>query len=282
MLGLAGIGAGGLIGTRFLGSPDLGAGARPESDADAMAPCADLDRLLSLPGGASGQARALDFLVRAIEQAPDLYGRRSLLEARWDEGRQLWDAVTTDSTGPDLALIVGPSQTEATELLPLTPVPPPPLADFLADEAALLEAWSDVGPDGLDGFDPGVEDMTRRLVAKLLAAAGLKEAAQAILNILDGAGYLWLLGQAIDERNGRLLLELIEEVLDFLLSRKFLSELAEEVGERQARRLVGGIAGRFLPALGWALFITQLIWAFAEQVDLEWFRDLLDGGESEP
>ena len=224
------------------------------------------------------------FLARAIHDAPVMLGRGDLLAERWDEAHTLWSAASrlVGESELGLGLLVEPTRPDGlAAAIPLgLPAVPTELPRFLEDERSILRDWQRVSSEGWASFDASVEDTGRKVLAKLLAAAGIKEAAQAVLGILDESGYLWLIGQAIDLRDGRMLLRLLTEILDFMLGRRFLQRLANEVGEREARRLIGRLAGRFLPYVGWGLFLAQLLWAFAEQADVGWLRDAL--GETLP
>ena len=278
LLALFGLGSvGATVRTRL--PTDQGQGLAASGPLDrAQAWPADLDTA-GLLGWLDFQHQVGDYLARAIAESPTLFGRGDLLSQRWDEGLALWQtgARLVGESDLPLGLLIESSQPDGVAAAIALPAPQPlaELPDFLADEQVILLQWQAFPSNGLATFGDPAADTGRKLFAKLLAAAGIKEAAQAIIGILDEAGYLWLIGQALDLRDGRMLLRLLTEILDFMLGRRFLGRLVTEVGEREARRLIGRLAGRFLPYIGWTLFLAQLLWAFAEQADLGWLREAL-------
>ncbi len=104
-------------------------------------------------------------------------------------------------------------------------------------------------------------------VGKILGLLGLKDIWQAGLEILEGEvpALMTALGEAAAARNWSALRELFALLFDFLLSLRFFNALKAKIGEVAARKIIGKLAAKFVPLLGWAVLIGQLIWGLAEE-----------------
>jgi hypothetical protein len=150
----------------------------------------------------------------------------------------------------------------------------PSYADFVAAEDAardeILQAMPDF-PQGVEPFTLNAMEQEESVdwLAKLLAALGVGHAALAFLEALKDVGFWATLKQLIAAtRQGlwRTVRRLLRRLLELLLSKKFLTALANRVGSTAlAKRLAALIGSRLLPWIGWALVIGAFIYAIAKQ-----------------
>jgi hypothetical protein len=115
--------------------------------------------------------------------------------------------------------------------------------------------------------DAQSESGIAKWIGKLLAALGVKDVWEAILDVLetDNPELLRELGEAIAQRNSGRIKTALGRILRFFASRPFFKALAKRIGEKEAERVVGKILSKFVPFLGWAIFIGCFIYAIFEE-----------------
>lgn len=142
-------------------------------------------------------------------------------------------------------------------------------AEAATASAAILAECPQFGTLYLQGFVNaiGPPEEARGILAKILTLFGVKEAYQAIIEILEAeqAALMEQIGQAARSRNWTLLRKLLKQLLDYIISNAFYQKLKDKVGEGVARKILGKILARFLPVIGWVVLIGSLIWAIAEE-----------------
>ncbi|HTQ30899.1 MAG TPA: hypothetical protein VMI53_06785 [Opitutaceae bacterium] len=109
----------------------------------------------------------------------------------------------------------------------------------------------------------------RKWIAKIFALFGFGEIFKAIIDVLEAdAGSALLmanLGKAIAEASWSLLKKYLKILIELIFSKPFLKKLAEKVGESVLAKVLGKVFAKFVPFLGWALLIGQIVWGIAEQ-----------------
>jgi hypothetical protein len=116
--------------------------------------------------------------------------------------------------------------------------------------------------------EPGTEKGTRHWIGKLFCCLGFGELYKDFLGVLEAeqGSLLELIALAFRKREWSLVKVLLKKLFSFLMSLAFLRKLVEKVGETAAAKLVGKIAAKFVPFVGWALLIGSIIWGVAEEV----------------
>lgn len=192
------------------------------------------------------------YVEAAIERASSIAGNSGALSERFNTGRQIFIAAQERLRDLvyDISLAGFPVGLET---------PPVTFSEFLSLEQTNLAALN--GTSGM--ASQAAADLARKAMAKILAAFGVGEAAEVFFALLDLE--LKQLGTAIAAKNWRAAARVVGVILQTMVSRAFLVLLGERIGVAKAGRLIAKIAGRFVPFLGWALIIGQLIWAFGEE-----------------
>jgi hypothetical protein len=115
--------------------------------------------------------------------------------------------------------------------------------------------------------EPGTEKGARHWIGKLFGCLGFGEAYKDFLGVLEAeqGSLLEFIAVAFRKREWSLVKVLLKKLLSFLMSSAFLKKLAEKIGETAAAKLLGKIAAKFVPFVGWALLIGSIIWGFAEE-----------------
>jgi hypothetical protein len=202
---------------------------------------------------------SLDFLDRAINEAWSIYGQRDVLTQRWEEGRGYFAQMQEQAAALGLAMNIVVDDTLAPEdgTFAIDFVTPLPTVDeFLANEDVNLAELQKAGP----------ADNVRKVIAKILGLLGIKEASQAIFEILGEEGLIAVLDAAIKSGSLKAIGAAILKILEKMITKAFLKKLAEKIGIKAAAKIVGKISARFVPFLGWALLIGQLLWGIGEQI----------------
>lgn len=184
------------------------------------------------------------YVQKAIADASSISGDRNLLHQQFREGRYIFikaqrrlRAFDYDITLPD-----GPVDLNT---------PPITFAQFSSFEQINMAALT------------GEDDTVRKILSKLLALFGISEFAEVFAKLL--AADLGALGTAVIANNWRLVTTLFFKIIDSVFSKAFLTLLGENIGAKAAAKLGAKIASRFLPFIGWALLIGQLLWALGEE-----------------
>lgn len=117
------------------------------------------------------------------------------------------------------------------------------------------------------GEEASTFEAIREWVAKIFAALGVKEAYQAMLEALESQAPRLMeeLGRNIATKQWRAVTNILKSLFRIFTSGPFLRKLAEKIGVRAASKLIGQIAAKFVPFLGWALIVASLVWAVAEE-----------------
>jgi hypothetical protein len=105
-----------------------------------------------------------------------------------------------------------------------------------------------------------------RALSKIFAALGIGEIYSAILELLE-QGWKELmeeLGRNIVTKQWRAVKEVIKKILRIVISEPFRKKLIEKVGVSAASKVLGQVAAKFVPGLGWVLIIGSIVWALAE------------------
>lgn len=144
--------------------------------------------------------------------------------------------------------------------------------DFI-DEKTLIAAALEIAIPDIEAAFPVFfvafeADIGREVLSKFLAALGVKEVAQGLIETLETLHPTLIeqLAKAVNARRWGLVKKLLERLLNVVRSKKFYTTLASKVGETAARKAIGKIAAKFIPIFGWALLIGSFVWAIAEEV----------------
>lgn len=202
---------------------------------------------------------SLKYLDQAIVEAPGIYGQREVLAQHWEEGRTYYSQTQAQLLvlGFQLQQVVDPDVEPIDGVFPVDLVTPLPTLDvFLADENAILVNLQPVAA-GMD---------VKKVIGKLLGVLGIKEASQAIFELLDEDGLIKELDDAITARNMKKIGEVLKKILEKFVSKDFLRRLGNKIGAKAAAKIVGKVTARFIPFVGWALLIGSLLWAIGEQI----------------
>jgi hypothetical protein len=144
---------------------------------------------------------------------------------------------------------------EAAHLLALT-------GGLASNSHEMHEALS-VGRISLDeGFD-------NILVSKLLAALGINDGIAGFADTLkEMCGKLCKKASTqVDAGEYKKAAKTLGKILDKVASKKFAKKLADKIGRKLAGKILAQFASKFVPIIGWAWFISALLWAIIEQ----WF-----------
>lgn len=206
-------------------------------------------------------AASIDYVDRAVRYGQLGISNWAYFNERWEEGRRLFDAMRTTMATDGIALtqtvlIEGQSFTFPLEYnlsLPTT-------EQFVQDEIDIFyrtgEAHLALAVNRTNPADWG-----KVAVIKILSVLGAKEVSTAIYEVLSETGWLdpRLWGRREAPRT-------LERLLNWMLRNpEFRRRLAAKIGAAAAARVIGKIAARFIPVLGWALLIGALLWACYEQ-----------------
>ena len=229
-----------LVSGMGLGLPILGGGngfskALPPSTDDDDTQAANDIRLIALTHA---------YVNDAISNASSIAGCSEALNQHFDDGRSIFimaqqrlAALDYDITLPD-----GPIDLVT---------PPETFTDFSNFEQINMAALS------------GESDAVRKILAKLLALFGISDFAEVFAKLL--AADLEGLGAAALAQNWKLVTRLFFKIIDSLFSSAFFTLLGEQIGAKVAAKLAVKIAAKFLPFIGWAILIAQLVWALGEE-----------------
>lgn len=202
---------------------------------------------------------SLGYVDRAVTEGPTIYGQRDILAQRWEEGRTYYSQIQAElsSLGFTMQQVIDPDIDPVDGVFPVDLVTPLPTLDvFLANEDAILV--------NLAGAQASLD--ARKAIAKLLGILGIKEASQAIFELLDEDGLIKELDDALSARNMKKVGEVLKKILKKMASKEFLRRLANKIGIKAAAKIVGKITARFVPIIGWAVLIGSLLWAIGEQI----------------
>jgi hypothetical protein len=144
--------------------------------------------------------------------------------------------------------------------------------DFIDEKTLIATAFAIAIPDIKAAFPVFLvafqADVGREVLSKLLAALGVKEVHQALLETFEAVGGTLVedLGKAVRAREWGRVRTLLIRLLNLVKSKKFFQTLASKIGETAAKKVIGKVLARFIPFVGWALLIGSFVWAVAEEV----------------
>lgn len=120
-----------------------------------------------------------------------------------------------------------------------------------------------------EGFAGGAADTAWTVVKKILGALGVPAAhigaVKAVLQEMAGND-LNALVRHVKARQFSQAREPLKKILNVMRSKTFLSKLGKRIGVKAAGILATKIAAKFVPIVGWAVLIGQLVWAFSKQI----------------
>lgn len=61
-------------------------------------------------------------------------------------------------------------------------------------------------------------------------------------------------------------MKVVRKILERFIDRSFLDRLGRRIGSEALKRLLAKIGARFIPFVGWALFLAELLIAILEQI----------------
>lgn len=189
-------------------------------------------------------ALADTYVQSAIAGASSISGNVDLFHQHFKEGRSIFIMAQRrlDDLGYNISLPDGPIDLDT---------PPITFAEFSNFEQINMAALTGEG------------DTPRKILSKILALFGISEFAEVFSKLL--AAEIEGLGTAVLASNWRLVTTLFFKLIDTVFSRVFLTLLGENIGAKLAAKLAAKIASRFLPFIGWAILIGQLLWALGEE-----------------
>ena len=206
-------------------------------------------------------AASIDYIDRAVRYGQMGISNWAYFNERWEEGRKLFDAMRASMATDGYALTQTVLIEGQTFTIPLDyNLPLPTVDQFVQDEVDIFYRTANAHLAlAVNRANPA--DWGKVALSKVLAALGLKDVSTAIFEVLSEAGWL-------DPRlwGRRELPRTLERLLNWMLRNPaFRRKLAEKIGAAAAARVIGKIAARFIPVLGWALLIGSLLWATYEQ-----------------
>jgi len=189
-------------------------------------------------------ALADTYVQSAIAGASSISGNVDLFHQHFKEGRSIFIMAQRrlDDLGYNISLPDGPIDLDT---------PPITFAEFSNFEQINMAALTGEG------------DTPRKILSKILALFGISEFAEVFSKLL--AVEIEGLRTAVLASNWRLVTTLFFKLIDTVFSRAFLALLGENIGAKLAAKLAAKIASRFLPFIGWAILIGQLLWALGEE-----------------
>jgi len=205
-------------------------------------------------------AQTIDYLDRSLRYKELNQGNWKHFVARWEEGRKLHDALRANAQALNITsthtLILDGEKFE----FPMGVKSLPTAEQFFADE---MEIFYRTNRAHLTAINNRTSPREAGIVAvtKLLSLFGLKDISAAIFEILEADG---LLNPDLWTRKN--LPKTLERLLKHLISTDFIKKLGQKAGKQIAKKVVGEIAGRLVPFVGWVLLVSSLIWAIYEQV----------------
>jgi len=205
-------------------------------------------------------ARAIDFVDRAARHGERRTADWNYVSERWEEGRQLFDTMRASVAADGLSLtrtVVINGQQYKVEVDYNTPLPT--IDQLVKDEYDIFYRTGNAYLAVATTFV--ADDWGKVAISKLLAIFGLTEFSKAFFEVLSEYGWL-------DPRlwGRKELPRTLERLLNWLLrDPKFLAALTKKIGAGAAAKVIGKIAGRLVPFLGWALIIGSLLWAIYDQ-----------------
>jgi hypothetical protein len=115
--------------------------------------------------------------------------------------------------------------------------------------------------------DASTKEGWRHWLGKLAGALGVGELWGSILEVLDESwpAIMKELGENLSTKSWKKAAGTIKRILSLIISEPFLEKLKKKIGGAVASRLIGKVASKFVPFLGWALVVGGIIWAIAEQ-----------------
>ncbi len=147
----------------------------------------------------------------------------------------------------------------------------PSYADFVAEEMSIYQTLPTsshlltMAPTVALAMN-GVVD-SKYIFSKLLAILGLKEIWEQIVDMFENyANKLWkAFWEAIKKKKWKDAVKYFIELLKKLMSERWQKVLAERIGRKKFAALMGKMAGKIVPGIGWAILAGQFVWALAEQ-----------------
>lgn len=141
---------------------------------------------------------------------------------------------------------------------------------MLSDKLLTLAFHKEVHGESLlhnSSEDPLTKSGAAKWLSKFLAAIGIGDVWKVVIEILEENWPTMLerLGVLIAEKNWKGVAIRVESLLDILCSKPFAKALSEKIGEKEAAKVIGKIAAKSVPTLGWSLLILSFVWAVAEE-----------------
>jgi hypothetical protein len=115
--------------------------------------------------------------------------------------------------------------------------------------------------------DASTDKGWRHWLGKIAGALGVGELWGSILEVLDESwpAIMKELGENLSTKSWKKAAGTIKRILALIMSKPFLEKLKQKIGAAVASKLLGKIASKMVPFLGWALVVGGIIWAIAEQ-----------------
>jgi hypothetical protein len=196
------------------------------------------------------------YVQAALSEASSLGSDFQAFATRFNQGRDIFIAAQQNLSDLDYNVTISGSGLDIP--IDLT-TPPVTVAEFIEFEIINLQSGQQSGLEA-----PALGQLERKLLAKILAGLGIKEAYNAFAELLEND--LKYLGKAVDKKNWKRVAKLLELILRKILSKPFFIKLANKIGVAKATKIIAKIGAKFVPYVGWAILIAQLIWAFAEEL----------------
>ncbi|MEE9392537.1 MAG: hypothetical protein V3W41_08525 [Planctomycetota bacterium] len=164
------------------------------------------------------------------------------------------------------------------EQIPIFDLTLPTHAEFLANEAAHLLVFTDgqasTGAQYLALFDPTVVDMVsgphvNLFIVKIMALLGVSPAAQKgfIAAVKEVLGSLpGKLTKAVDRGKYRKAGRIVKRMMGKIISKTFARALAKHLGRQASGKILAKLSSKFIPFIGWAIFIGGVIWEVVDQL----------------
>lgn len=120
-----------------------------------------------------------------------------------------------------------------------------------------------------EGFAGGAGDTVWTVVKKIGSAIGVPirhiGSIRAVLQEMAGND-LKVLARELKARRYSKAKAPLKRILNVMRSKTFRQKLIRHIGAKAAARVGANISAKFIPGVGWAVLIGQLLWAFGKQI----------------
>lgn len=201
-------------------------------------------------------SNAFSLLGQAVSEANSALATQPFTAELYDVSEE-WDFYWIEDNDPPVLELPG--------------VTVPSYQNFVAEEYAFAQTLpSDatlyaMTPTFQD--EGGLSAGLRLALSKVLGVLGLKEIWQAVLDILETYyKTLWTaFWRAIKEKRWKDAIKFLTQLIKKMMSKRFKQVLIGRVGKSVAAKIIGKLAAKFVPVLGWAVVVGEIVWAVAEQ-----------------